>query len=230
MKDQDAEQSFRKFCAQAGIRWRKVPTDDKKKREKREKGEQRPDCEIWASGHKIVVEVKQFCPTNREEKEALEDSENKSVAAFPIHKPGERVRNAMGTAASQLKALSKGKIPAMLVLQNNIGALHTHPYAILTAMRGLDRIPVAVPDDPNISPSFGNVESGSRRKMTEKHNTKISAIAVIQISSDEMYELDVYHNRFAANPIDPTWLQQPRIRHWKIPEGSTSSLAGWEPL
>lgn len=215
MKNQNAEQNFTEFCAQAGIRWRRVPEEPEKK-------EPRPDYEIWVSGHKIVVEVKQFDP-NPEEKKALEDSGN-----YPPREPGKRASKAISEANPQLKALSKGKVPAMLVLQGNVsGRRHVDPYDILTAMKGIDRIPITVPEDPNISPSFGEVESGSRRKMTEKHNTTISAVAVIQ-PSDGMYELYVYHNRFAANPIDPAWLRQPGIHHCKIPEGSPSSLTGWE--
>jgi len=58
----------------------------------------------------------------------------------------------------------------------------------------------------------------------------ISAIAVLRRPSAGMYELDVYHNSFAAHPVDPAWLRQPGIRHWKIPEGSASSLTSWERI
>lgn len=213
-----SERSFIKFCAQADIPWKRICAGK----------EQKPDFEIWVLGHKIVVEIKQFDP-NPEEKKALEDPEKKYVD-FPTRRPGDRVREAIRKANPQLKALSKGKVPAMLVLQGNVsGRRHVHPYDIQTAMRGIDRIPVTDPEDPNISPSFGDAKSGSKRKMTEEHNTTISAVAVIQ-SSDGRYELCVYHNRFAANPIDQAWLRQPGIHHCKIPEGSPSSLAGWEPL
>lgn len=214
-----SERIFIKFCTQVDVTWKRICAGK----------EQRPDFEIWVLGHRIVVEVKQFDP-NPEEKKALEDLEKGSVPNFPTRRPGDRVREAIRKANPQLKALSKGKVPAMLVLQGNVcGRRHVDPYDILTAMRGIDRIPVTVPEDPNISPSFGDAKSGAKRKMTEEHHTTISAVAVIQ-PSDGMYELDVYHNRFAANPIDPAWLRQPGIHHWKIPEGSSSSLAGWESL
>ena len=192
--------------------------------------EKRPDYEISASGQKIIVEVKQFDP-NSEEKKALKDLEKKGLAtSLPTTKPGSQVRNAIRDAAPQLKALSKGKIPAMVVLQTNILNRHVRPYGIITAMQGLDTIPVTVPEDLNISPTFGNATSGPGRRMTEKDNTKISAVAVIRESSAGMYEFDIYHNSFAANPIDPEWLRQSEIPHRRIPKDSTSSLTSWERI
>lgn len=91
-------------------------------------------------------------------------------------------------------------------------------------MQGFDTIPVTVPQDPNISTRFGDPKSGPDKRMTNQHNTAISTVSVIRSPSAGTYELDVYHNSFAANPVDPEWLRQPGIRHWKIPEGSTSSL------
>lgn len=111
----------------------------------------------------------------------------------------------------------------MVVLQSNIPGRHDDPYDIMTAMQGFDTIPVTVPKDPNISPRFGDPKSGPDKRMTTQPNTTISAIAVIQSPPAGTYEIDVYHNSFAVNPVDPEWLRQPGIRHWKIPEGSTNS-------
>jgi len=218
MATQNAEQTFSELCDQAGIPCERIPTT--------EVGEKRPDYEIVASGQQIIVEIKQFDP-NREERKALEDLDKGRLASFNSS-PGSRVRKAMDKAAPQLKALSKGKIPAMVVLQSNIPGRHDDPYDIMTAMQGFDTIPVTVPQDPNISPRFGDPKSGPDKRMTNQHNTTISAVAVIRSPSAGTYELDVYHNSFAANPVDPEWLRQPGIRHWKIPGGSTSSLTSWE--
>ena len=217
MENQNAEQTFREFCDQAGIQCDRVPEVNEEKR---------PDYEIFVSGQKIIVEIKQFDP-NPEEKKALKDLEKKGHALFG-DKPGARVREAIRKAAPQLRTLSKGKIPAMLVLQTNILGRHTKRYDIMTAMQGLDTISVTVPEDPNISLTFGDAKRGPKKKMTRKDNTKISAVAVIRESPAGTYELDVYHNSFAANPIDPEWLRQQGIRHWRIPKDSTSSLTSWE--
>ena len=218
MENQNAEKTFEEFCDQAGIQWKRIPEINK---------EPRPDYEIFVSGQKIIVEVKQFDP-NPEEQKALKDLEEKGHALFGGKKPGYRVREAIHKAAPQLKALSKGKIPTMVVLQTNILSRHVRLYDIMTAMQGLDTIPVTVPEERNFSPTYGDVKSGPGKKMTAQHNTKISAVAVIRESSAGTYELDIHHNSFAANPIDPEWLRQSGIRHWRIPKDSTSSLTSWE--
>lgn len=154
MENQNAEQTFRDFCDQVDIQCKRVPEVNVEKR---------PDYEIFASGQRVIVEVKQFDP-NSEEKKALEDLEKKGLAtSFPTINPGSRVRNAIGDAAPQLKALSKGKIPAMVVLQTNILNRYVRPYDIMTAMQGLDTIPVTVPEDLNISPTFGDVKRGPKK-------------------------------------------------------------------
>jgi len=219
---QNAEQVFIELCDQAGIRWRRIPTAEKDR-------EKRPDYEIEVSGNYVVVEVKQFDP-NREEKKALADLEKQHFAAFPTRKPGGRVRKAIDKAAPQLKALSKGKLPTVVAVLSNVLDSHVDPYDIMTAMKGLDTVPVTVPKDSNVQPSFGDPKSGPDKRMTTNHNTTISAVAVIRKAPEAGYVLDVYHNNFAANPIDPAWLRRPDIRHWKIPEGSASSLISWESI
>ncbi len=64
--------------------------------------------------------------------------------------------------------------------------------------------------------------------MTPNANTTISAIGVLRADIDGMPLLDVYHNRHARNPIEPEWLRQPSVHHFRLPNGATSRLAGWE--
>ena len=118
----------------------------------------------------------------------------------------------------------------MVAIGSNVLDCHVDPYDIMTAMKGLDTVPVTVPKDPNVQPSFGDPKSGPDKRMTTSHNTTISAVAVIRKASEEGYILDVYHNNFAVNPIDPEWLRRPDIRQWKIREGSTSGLMPWESI
>ena len=116
----------------------------------------------------------------------------------------------------------------MLVVYNNRASrLHTDPYAVATAMQGLDVVPVLVPKDPAITPRFQDARSGPGKKMTAKDNTTISAIGVLITDSDDQTHLCIYHNRHARHPIDPEWLRHRLVHHYRLPDGATSSLKGW---
>ena len=90
----------------------------------------------------IVVEVKQFDP-NPEEQEAAQGRGSGVLGG----KPGHRLRQVIPKANNQLKALGQSD-PGMVVVYNRTPCtLHDDPYAVLTAMRGLDVIEYYVPTD-----------------------------------------------------------------------------------
>ena len=187
----------------------------------------RPDYEVEFAGERIVTEVKQFDP-NDEEAESIRRMEAGGIGGTTAT-PGDRIRKAIHRAAPQLKALSKGECPTMLVVYNNSGAKqHTDPYSIATAMQGLDVVPVLVPEDPSISPQFQDAHSGPGKKMTANANATISAIGVLRTDFDDEPLLCIYRNSHARHPIEPEWLRHPRIHHFRLPDDSASSLGGWE--
>lgn len=212
-----SEDMFEELCQSVGIACERVD----------ETTTRTPDYEVKFSGHRIVAEVKQFDP-NEEEAESIRRMEAGGIGGTTTE-PGDRMRKAIGYAAPQLKARSKGECPAMLVIYNNSGAgQHTDPYSVATAMQGLDVVPVLVPKDPAISPQFQDVRSGpSGRKMRANANTTISAIGVLVTDFDDATHLCIYHNRHARHPIDPEWLRHPLVHHFRLPEGAASSLDGW---
>jgi hypothetical protein len=211
-----SENMFEELCEFVGIACERVD----------EASTRTPDYEVKFSGHRVVAEVKQFDP-NKEEAES-----NRRLAAGGIGgttaKPGQRIRKAIDDAAPQLKKLSKGECPTMVLVFNNSGAKqHTDPYSVATAMQGLDVVPVLVPKDPSISPQFQDVRSGPKKRMTAIHNTTISAIGVLVTDFDDRTLLCIYHNRHARNPIEPEWLRHPLVHHFALPDGAASSLDGW---
>lgn len=211
-----SESMFEELCRSVGIDCDRVD----------ETTTQTPDYEVGFSGHRIVAEVKQFDP-NGEEAESirlLAAGGNGDTTATP----GQRIRKSIDDAAPQLRALSKGECPTMVVVYNNSGAKqHTDPYSVATAMQGLDVVPVVVPEDPSTSPQFQDVRSGPKKRMTTIHNTKISAIGVLDTDFDGHTHLFIYHNRHASHPIGPEWLRHSRVHHYHLPDGVTSSLEGW---
>jgi len=205
-----SEEMFEELCLKAGAPCCRVAEKVDAKR---------PDYEVEFAGERIVTEVKQFDPN---------DEEAGGIGGITIT-PGDRIRKAIRRAAPQLKALSKGECPAMLVVYNNSGAKnHTDPYSVATAMQGLDVIPVLVPEEPSISPQFQDARSGPGKKMTANANTTISALGVLRTDFDAELLLCIYHNSHARHPIDPEWIRHPRVHHFRLPGDEASSLGGWE--
>lgn len=218
MSKTTSEDLFEDLCRRTGIPCHRVAE---------EVDARRPDYEVELAGQRVVTEVKQFDP-NEEEAESMRRIEAGRIGGTTIT-PGDRIRKAINRAAPQLKALSKGECPAMLVVYNNSGAKnHTDPYSVATAMQGLDVVPVLVPVDPSISPQFQDTHSGPGKKMTENANTTISAIGVLRTDFDDEPLLCIYHNRHARHPIEPGWVRHPRIHQFRLPDGEESSLGGWE--
>lgn len=69
-------------------------------------------------------------------------------------------------------------------------------------MYGLEQIHMALPKDHSMSPYAAGISYGPKRKMTEDHNTSFSAIGVLFTPRANEITLHVYHNKFAAVPLD----------------------------
>jgi hypothetical protein len=212
-----SEQLFEVLYEQIAVKWVRIP----------EANERRPDYKIYTNGTRIITEIKQSDPN--EEEKGLEKRQRKGEVVIFGATPGERIRRALRAANPQLKQLSCGELPALLVIYNNSPcSLHTDPYSVMTAMRGIDMIPVSVPKDKSLSPTFGDPLSGQERGMRPDANTTVGAIAVLRAVSPEHCHLDIYHNQFAKTPLDRDLLRHPSIRHFGIPPDTSNSLSGWE--
>ncbi len=185
-------------------------------------------------GAGIVVEVKQFDP-NREEREAAQGRGSGVLGG----KPGQRLRQVITKANSQLKALGRPD-PGMVVVSNRTPCeLHDDHYAVITAMHGLDvvRVPVSSSAGPGSLVRFGPYQQGPDAKLNPKRNRSVSCIAVLRElfngvpvpfglgGPDPEHDLVVYHNLFAKHPLDPNSLVGSRVTHLRM-RGDQSS---WEP-
>jgi hypothetical protein len=74
------------------------------------------------------------------------------------------------------------------------------------------------------------VSYGPKRKMTEAHNTSISAIGVLLATGPDTIVLHVYHNKFAAVPLEPRLLAKHGIRQFKIEGEVSGNTAKWEQV
>ena len=196
-----SELLFEDYCDRVGIDWNRI---------KKKAGAPTPDYELVIDGRKIIAEVKEF---NRNTEEHGYGGE-----------PGAQVRNKITAGSPQIKAKTKGRYPGILVLYDN-GQIagHLSQRQIMTAMYGQMVLDMAIPSDTSISPYITGARLGKKRKMTEACNTSISAIGTLVVTGpDRPIELCVYHNSFAAAPINPALLTCRGIMQYKIdPEAMT---------
>ena len=184
----------------AGIAWTRIDESDTK----------RPDYSLEIDGRTVIAEVKEV-DRNPEEQESDRQLEATGFGKSLSNTPGQRVRKKITAASKQIKALTKGRHPGILVLTVRGLALadwfwafhHVDRQAIMTAMYGLQVIQFAVPRDPLISPYSVGSRLGPKKKMTDDVNTSISAVAVLVPTRGDVPRLVIYRNLYAAIPIEP---------------------------
>lgn len=215
-----SEDLFEKFCAQNGINWEQIePTSDE--------GKKASDYFIYPNNQKIIVEVKQFDP-NAEDKEIAKKLKNgKSV--FRSISQGTRVRKKISEAEPQLKSLSEDIHPCLLVLFNNTPFTLelTDPQYIKIGMYGIEQIKIAVSPDPDFDPFVNDQGFGPKRKLTPKHNTTLSAVAVIYGPSENDLSLDIYHNVHAKIKLRPEFINGPNVKHFTLKGKEPGELQDW---
>jgi hypothetical protein len=214
-----AEDTFEELCCSHGLGCDRIPTAEAN-------GEQRPDYRVLGQdSSSFLAEIKQVTPSAAERRE-IDRILGGEIFARSIT-PGARVRELIAKANPQLRALAQGRTPGALVIFNLDPFLrhHTDPYAILTAMRGLDVVPVLVPRNPNQSPIFQPVRSGPKKRMTAQANTSISAIVLPYQTQEQTWAMDVFHNRHAACRLPRTALVGSWARHWRLRDDERE----WEP-
>ena len=107
---------------------------------------------------------------------------------------------------------------------------HLDPYCIRVAMYGFEQIMIKVPTDASISPYATGKRFGLGRSTTDVHNTSVSAVAVLgRVSRDEM-GLTVFHNRYAAIPLDPAVVLARSIPQFRLADAGPGEAADWEAI
>lgn len=223
-KKYKSELLFEKFCQLNHISYEKIKIS-------KQEGVQTPDYKIEFSGQTVITEIKQFDPNPEEKEINRRRSQGEHIALGT--KPGDRIRKAIRKANPQLKKLSNGMLPTLLVVYDNVTTfqIHTKPYCVMCAMKGLDEVQVEIPNNMSQGqPIFGETVSGREKTMRTDINTTTSAIAVMLQFDDNDIQLNIYHNHFAAQPINPVLLQSNNIRHYSLPSDSQNSLTVWEEI
>jgi hypothetical protein len=208
---------FEKICKRRGISFHPI-----------ERGKNRtPDYRILLAGTEVIVEVKQL-DLNKEDKERYEQvfKEGKIVTFFPRAKS--RFREKIKSSSGQLKNITKGVLPSILVLFDNTGGFSClDKYSILTGMYGDETLAVMMPDNPEFDPVMNGCYFGGNRQMTERERRYISAVGLIRMNNDNDPELDLYHNIFASLPLKAEIVVSIASRQYTLPQGNTEVFREW---
>jgi hypothetical protein len=219
-----SELLFEEFCAKAGIQCRSIPT---------EKGARTPDYELILTNQTLIAEVKEI-ERNKEEIESDRLLEQRGYGNAIGGVPGQRVRQKIQSCSSQIKARSCGVHPSLLVLYEcHFAAVNIEPYHIRVAMYGLETFVLAVPESGR--PYIIDKKFGPRQKMTQIHNTSISAIATIRKIYTSATDCGVtyfyvYHNKYAAIPLDADLLKPYGVTQFRIGEAEVGFIPEWEQI
>lgn len=216
-----SESLFEEYCRRNGLDLRRVPESANVKT---------PDYELVFETTKIIVEVKELA-RNMEERESDRLLDERGYGSVIRRMPGERVRKKIGASSAQIKTRTQHRFPGLLVLYGSGPlSLDLDSYQIRAAMCGLEQIMLAIPVDPSISPFSIGTRFGAKRQMTPDANTSISGIGVMTDDRTGQISFSVYHNRYAAIPIDPMLLNQYNLTQYRLGTELENKIPQWEEL
>lgn len=214
-----SEQLFENYCQRCGIGYSRIAEGSSKT----------PDYELLVRELRIIVEVKEISRNAHElESDRLLAARGHGLVTGGV--PGERVRGKISRCGRQIRALTQGSLPGMLVLFDR-GMLtgHLDPYHIRTAMYGLEQIHLAVPPLGSATKiRKTGMTYGGRRKMTATDNNSISAIGVLWTPNPGIVSLYVYHNKFAIVPLLPSPLAELASAQFELEDETVGRTAGWK--
>ena len=143
--------------------------------------------------------------------------------------PGAKVRSKIKNAAEQISNLAKGKYPGVLVLYNNVPFVLGSPLDpdnVRVGMYGFDTIVLTQPTDFDVSREVIGRKFGPKKKLTEEHNTSISALAVLE-ETQEGLSLSVYHNQHASIPLPLEVVRAVGAKQYVLSDDTRLEFRSW---
>lgn len=211
-----SEELFETYCRSAGLAFERIITSDTKS----------PDYYICPSNTRVIVEVKQI-NMNKDERSALENSKKGIPLSTALSStPGDRIRIKIKNASPQIKSLTNGVHPSILVVFDNTWCGHTDRYFVKAGMYGLEQHVLRKAGHPDFIISLERKKLGPKKKMSRSCNTSISAVGIIKIN-DYSISMDIYHNIYASNPLNPDLLRFVNTKHFTLQQINPNELPEW---
>jgi hypothetical protein len=184
------------------IEWRRI-------RIARNPGNRRPDYAIRAAGKRCIIEVKELSP-NDEDKHIVENA-REGIGEARWVAPGKRLRPAIRTGEGQLQKFSARGFPTIICVFDTTASFHDADFHVRAAMYGDETLRFVIPEGSDTARFAGSGPGRNAMLRRDERNT-LSALAILRHTSGTDPVIDVYHNPFAAIPIDPA-LVAPFVRH-----------------
>jgi len=212
-----SERYFEKLCENRGIVCERIPETIAKS----------PDYRVLIPPMELITEVKQLDPNKEDER----ISEIWGTPQSPGgHDATRRVRDKLAEGYRQVKRLSEGKLPTMIVVYNNAGEWNLlDQFTISTAMFGsYGFVYEKLPDR-----SIEVIRRGhlGNRTVTKKRRRYLSVVGVLERkeTGSENLELCCYHNPFAKVPIEPNLLAELASNQYCFDDPHEGMNVWWEP-
>jgi len=207
-----SEELLENWCSQKGWECIKIPPSPKET-------ERTPDYSIKIDGMVVYAEVKEIV-ANEEEIKVLGQLEERGWGDAYGVEPGKTVREKIKDSYGQLKRLAeRDKTSAILVLYNNSGMAglgRLSHYHVLTAMFGLQTVPIKVPCDSAIPLSVGSDFLGSKKSVTSNRNRYLSGILTLYEHDQNGLMAFFYHNPYAHFPVDCRLIGNERCIQYRV--------------
>jgi hypothetical protein len=206
-----SERLFEQFCARHRIPCDRIPRELKRT----------PDYRIrLAAVATVICEIKQIDP-NEADLTVLQRLSNGEPTARYLPN---RVRTELGDCG-QLRRASRDGFPTLFVLYDNTPLKsYVHHYDVVTAMCGRSSVRVSFArDQPNAPFTVSEPFFGGDRGLTDKQNTSVSAIAILDDSAGTL-TMRVYHNPYARVPLSQHLFDGLAVEQRVLPGDTTVSL------
>ena len=219
------EIGFQEFCKTNSVAFERISTSKDKT----------PDYKLIIRDTMIIAEVKDI-EMNEEEKDVQKKMEAGQVRSWGPTQIGARVRDAIGKANRQLRKLTCGKFPGVLVLFDNRPWPFNvvWPYEIKVAMYGFEICDFSVSKgvSPPLLPIMTGRRFGKGRKCSPLYNTSTSTVGVMQ--SNKPYkgcELVLYHNKHSSVQLSPaTFSNIDMVKQFALRPNSSDGFGEWEAI
>jgi hypothetical protein len=212
---------FEQFCDENRVQWHKIPVASVFSRKT-------PDYQIKCADNTVIVEVKEF-DLSPDDRTRLDQLRKLGTTGGYDPKLDKRVRKKIDHAMPQLRRLAKSIYPAIMVLYSGESLVPLEGLEIRLAMYGQDIVDIGLTGSPSDPILVARHRFGGGRKVTAQDNTTLSAVALLTDATDGSKHLDFYHNKYAAIPFDPIWLNTSRVEHYRIGDRpQVGGLVGWE--
>jgi hypothetical protein len=117
--------------------------------------------------------------------------------------PGQRLRGPIRSGEGQLRKFAARNLPTIIcLLDTTVGRFLAEDFHIRAAMYGVETLHFAVSPTTGTGPFLGSTP-GKNAMLRRDERTTVSAVAVLRHPPGSEMVVDLYHNQFAAIPIEP---------------------------